>query len=492
MVIGIILLLHIFLSLFSYLNKGGSSDSTYSRQHITGFQYWAVSHFVPALVEKGVFPLTVVTPKTHQLNQSIILDELDRVEQEGSPDSLTFVDHIPHHVWINELGHTWRYGQFGRILYLLPFEIISNSPYANIRFSNFLFFLISGSFFLFFSFRTLGPVFAGLVLGLLHLNPYYQFEIFSNENAFGVGFMLLLFILAMSFAIKEERFWQAWYFYPMFIIGVFLGLLVINIRAEFLPVLLIPLFFGIILKKGKAVLAGLALFGSIIMLNQTFIQFFENKLAESNSYLEQNGFEPYKGSKQANHPLFHSLICGLADTTDATWSDHYWYSKYIDKNPQRNLDLEGLLVKPMGVEQEVLYYSKLDEDPDYQRFAKESYLRYVKANSSSYLRHIFYRIWKNVVKIVPLVVLGVPIPFFVFVLIGIAGFFWLKHRGGTIKIDIPILLVLFSTLVVSFSNVLVYSNDQSQYGNVYHWFILAYFYSLIISGLWEQTKLNSK
>ena len=488
----ILLLVNLIWVSVQYTSSSSELESEYKRRHITGFQYWAVSHFLPAFTDLGVFPLTVLSAKTHQINQQVVLDEIERVSLQGKPDSIVFVDHLPHEVLLNELGHTWRYGQFGRLVYLLPFEYLSQSAYANIQFSNVFWFLLASTFFIVFAFGRMGFVFTLLIICVIHLHPYYQFEIFENNNAFGTGIMLWLVSVGMGTLLLDRNKFRG---FLLVFGGVFFlafSVLIINIRSEYLPVALVPLLMAILFWDKKAILFSAALIFGTLFFSHQFQGWFEDKVAASNVFLEERGFQSYPGDKQGNHPLYHSLICGLSDTLpEAVWSDHYWYNEYLTKNPDLNLKLNGLIVEPMNQETPNVYYQKLDESPVYQEFVKSQFLDYIKGNSIDYVSHVVYRFWKNWLMVPPLLFFGGEVPFGIVALFVLVPFGVLQYRKD-VKIVWQWALVCLSSLVLSISNILVYSNDNSQYGNVFHWFLIAYCLAQIVESLWRKKILQLK
>jgi len=107
---------------------------------------------------------------------------------------------------IMEYTHWSRLGENARILAFLPDAYLAGSPEnPSVRLFNTLVF-ISGLMLLFWGFwRIKKPIFGLLLVMLINCTPFFLYEIFSNQNIFGVLAAVFFMILGINLPLLFSK-----------------------------------------------------------------------------------------------------------------------------------------------------------------------------------------------------------------------------------------------------------------------------------------------
>jgi hypothetical protein len=352
-----------------------------------------------------------------------------------------------------EYEHWARLGENARIFTYMPDALVRGSPEKpTVKLFNALFFFVALALSYWGFWRAHKPLLGLIIVLLTSFSPFFLFEIFSNENIFGL--MGATFILVLGLNVK----WllaKSVNWIDILVIPVFLGIVIgftAQIRNEVLIVLASTLLVYILahIKHGFLRILPILLVILFYVLTTNHIKdYFETKFIETQAFVEKNGGNPYYGSKIGGHKFWHPVFCGLGDYDykyGYEWDDKVAYrfavpvlkEKYGISIPY-NDELHTSIYYDSGKN----YYVKFDEIEAYDQVVKDKVLGDIKSDPLWYLYILFMRVLTVLTITQPLPLLGWFALFVLFIL-------WKKKRWDELKL-IVVAMPLSATSIIIFA-----------------------------------------
>jgi len=339
---------------------------------------------------------------------------------------------------IMEYTHWSRLGENARILAFLPDAYLAGSPEnPSVRLFNTLVF-ISGLMLLFWGFwRIKKPIFGLLLVMLINCTPFFLYEIFSNQNIFGVLAAVFFMILGINLPLLFSKALN----FKRVVFTVLISALLIGFFSEFrneISVVLVSLLLLCLAAKNlkiskKIVLIVLAII-SFNLSKKLIRNHFELKFEEASELVRLNKGHVYKGAKISGHNFWHPVFCGLGD-----YDTKYGY-EWNDKKAYA-------------------YAIPIEELMNYEKVVKAKVVSDIKNDPMWYVTILIKRVFKTLTTTIPLPYVGwliFPLTFYLFK----------KKKWSLLK------LILVS-LPLSATSIMVYSGKGSTYNSVFVYFIMA-------------------
>lgn len=459
-IVGFILLINTSLYIWTENVVLEDVEGKHSRQDASGLSHHLAHKFVYFYYYTGHFPLAT-------MNESLVFSEagaLHEIEENG--------DHL-----INEYFHWSRLGESARIWAYMPNAWLKGSPEnPSIKLFNVLVF-ISALLICFAGFRTIGKPLIGLLLILMiNFSPFFVYEIFANQNVFGLMGALFLLVLGLNlpFLYKDD------YSLKRKVLIVCVSAVIIALFSEirneltavFLALISMVALFD--LSKRKILTnATLVVFACLLFVGvKNGVQaYFNWKFDKAIALVEENGGHPYLGERIPGHKFWHPVFCGLGDYDNKygyEWNDRvaYHYAVPVLKQ-QYGIDVaySGNLHTDNYYDSDKMYYIKFDEIPEYEEVVKQKVLSDISNDPLWYLRIIALRIVAVLTVTLPIHYLG----WLIFPL-----FYYLIRK----KYWRPLKLVLVS-LPLSITSIAIYSGNGATYNSIYVFMILVVILDLI-------------
>lgn len=281
-----------------------------------------------------------------------------------------------------EYKHWVRYGNHARILCYMPNAIVRGSPEnPSVNLFNSIVFVTS-LILLFLGFRKAGkPVLAIIIILLVNSSSFYQYEIFLNNNIFGLAacvFMMLTGILApYIFGRRADKI--------SLLLVILTGVIIAffgSVRGEISVIVISGILILITINANwlKRLLHIGLLLGTFFVTQLLIESYFSNKYRETHSFLTENGGHPYNGLTTGNHPFWHPMFCGLGDFDEKygyVWHDTVAYNyalPILNKEYGYDFQFNGKYQLDQYYDNEKKYYRKLDEMPEYEEICKKKIL----------------------------------------------------------------------------------------------------------------------
>jgi len=439
------------LSIYSFVSKTSFSSSQ-SRKDASGLTHSLAKKFTYFHYYTGNFPLATTNSK---LSYS----------QRGAESE---IKHNGTNL-IMEFYHWSRLGESARITAYLPNAWLKGSPETpSVTLFNVIIFIIS-LLMLFLGFWLCKKPFLGLLLvTLINTTPFFLFEIFANENIFGLlgsTFFLVLGINLTMILSKKARIFES------IVLSIVTGV-IIGWFSEFrnevsiviLSAILIYIFSHFKKVTTKLVLVVICVF-SFLSIKKIIRNHFNTKFEETAVLVGANGGHVYNGAKISGHNVWHPLFCGLGDFDTKygyEWNDLRAYEYAIPiLNNTYNM---GLKYKPgqyhidQYYDDDKKYYVKPEELKNYEEVMKHKVLSDIKKDPIWYVDIIVKRIIRVFTRTLPFSYLGfIMIPLLYF-LLKTQKWYWLK--------------LLIVSLPLSATSIIIYSGRGSTNNSVFGYFIV--------------------
>lgn len=428
------------------------------RMGTSGFSHDLAQHFTYFHYYKNLFPLS-------SLDTNFVFSE------EGANNMINNKGED----LIMEFQHWSRLGENARIFAYLPDSIINGSPEnPSIRLFNVLIFTLA-LIICFLGFANINKHLLGVIIVVIvMLTPYYRYEVFQNENVFGLLMSLFLIILGLNVKFLFKKF-KAFY-YPL-ILSVVSGILIgtfSEIRGEVAIVLVAAILTYVMSKlnyKNKIILIVLVIVS--FSSSKKFIHnYFDYKFQESYALVENNKGHVYDGGRILSHKFWHPVYCGLGDFDEEKgyeWNDKvaYVYAiPFLEKKLGRKVKYTNNFYLDEYYDEDEIYYIKFDELAEYDQVLKDKVLSDIQSDPLWYVEIFFKRILRILSETLPFHQIGwLALPF--------VAFLFYQKKWGYIK------LIVIS-LPLSFTPLFIYSGGFSTYNSVYSIIVLAIFLMMLL------------
>lgn len=478
-VFGIIFII-IWQSIY-YFGKIHISEE-YRRDGITAFNHSLAQKFVYFYYYLDLFPLA-----TTDTTLDYSVEGAKKIIQE-KPQTLR-----------TEWGHWTRLGRYAGIWLYMPYALFTGSPKnLEIIFTNYLLFTLT-LVLLYLMFWFIKKPFLGILMILILGNaPFMIYEIYCNNNIFGlmVVYALMLFIIHIGYIFK---YFNRYYIFMPLLSGILFGIMN-HIRVEALGMIVSCIFLYLFYFRIK-VLQRVFLVTTLMIVYFTTSSiikgYFDRKIKETEQIVLQNGGVPFFASKgtMSYSAIWHILFCGLADHDNRyglKWHDTMVFNRVLPilrKVTGRPLKYPGRTIYEMGEYYDSLglYYIYPPEIPGYDSVARKLFIDYITRDPLWYIEILTKRVYDYFMKLPPLgisvwsKVIEIPFSgFFVLLLIGILLYLreykWLIFVGFTMPLSISVILI--------------YSGYTTYYQSAYHYFAAALLF-YIMSGVFYKYK-NTK
>lgn len=386
-----------------------------------------------------------------------------------------------------EYKHWSRLGEHARIFCYIPNAVLKGSAaQPSVRLFNALFFLL-GLLCLYRGFYKVKKPLLGLILCILILaTPYFQFEVFRNENIFALqaSVFFLIFGLLLPFLFEEIK-WQV-----KVLGGIIISSCIIAFCSEIrneISVVLTCLLLMVWLShqtswKRRLLLSIVALIFFVVTKKGIQV-YFDTSFAKTKELVSKYKGHVYTGPRIAGHRLWHPIFCGLGDYDTKygyAWSDTVAYAyavPLLNSKYHLGLHYSGNFFTDNYYDSAHQYYIKFDEIPAYESVVQEKVINDIRKDSFWYVGILL----KRLVKIC---MTTLPIPFLGFVAI-VALLLLIKKRNSLY------LKMLVITLPLSATSFLIYSGKGATYNGMFGYFILAMILYQILFILSKKERLQT-
>jgi len=439
------------ISLYTFSNKIKFSKEQV-RRDASGFTYSLAKKFTYFNYYTDYFPLATTTAKLKYSKQ----DALSEINENGKN-------------LIMEYYHWSRLGEHARIWAFLPDAWLKNSPKSpSIHLFNVLVFLIS-LLILYSGFWFVRKPSCGLfIVVLINLTPFYLFEVFVNQNIFGLlgstFFMVMGINMFLFFSEKKDLFKV---FFLSILTGAIIGFFS-EFRNEISIVLLTLIFIYLLLNNFRFYVRIILSFIAFISFSSTkkvMRSHFDTKFQKTIELVGEHGGHVYNGAKINGHNFWHPLFCGLGDFDTKygyEWNDLIAYKYAIPElNEKYNMNLKyrpGQYHLDQYYDDARKYYIKPEELNHYETVMKDKVLSDIKNDPLWYLEIIWKRIIRVLTKTLPYSYLG-------FVAIPLLYYLFEQKKWHWIKLIIV-------SLPLSATSIIIYSGRGTTYNSVFGYFVL--------------------
>ncbi len=448
----IILLSIIVLNTGLYIKSNYTNfSSEQARRDASGFSPDKAYKFSYFYFYKGHFPLATLQT------------ELEYSEEGANKEILNRGKDL-----IMEYRHWSRLGESARILAYMPNAYLKGSPEnPSIKLFNALVFTL-GLIVLFFGFWKIGKPFLGLLLWILiNSTPFFLFEVYTNENIFGVMASVFFMILGLNIQLLFKK---SSNYFRIGVAAIVSGTL-IGFFSEFrneISVVIISLLLIYLLSKHLTVVAKIVLMIITIFFfnsSKRYIRNYFNLKFEKTSHLVSlHKGHVYNGAKISGHNFWHPMFCGLGDfdtTYGYQWNDIIAYNYVIpilNKDYNMNIQYSGKYHTDDYYDDAKLYYKKPEELPYYEEVAKKKVLSDIKNDPLWYTTILIKRIYRTLTRTIPISYAGLLLfPLFYF-LIRKKEWDWIK--------------LIIVSLPLSATSIIVHSGRGTTYNSLFVYFVL--------------------
>ncbi len=448
--------------------------SEYRRADATGFNHWWGQNFVYFYYYLDLFPLTttdtnLVYSKTGAWN--VI---------KKHPLSLRM-----------EWNHWARFGESARIWLYMPYAFLTSSAQSpQIIFTNYIIFLVVLITILIISWINRKIVLGIITTIILGNSPFLLYEIYNNNNIFGLMAVYFVFLLLIHLPII----WATntkWIYIIPFISGIIIGVMH-NIRAES-SIMFLSCFIVYLFSKNKIFQKISLIFISLLTFyatNKSIQLYFKNKYLQTYQIVKKYNGVPFEGDRTAVHPLWHPLLCGLGDYDnkyDFKLHDTDVYNRILPilrKIQHKELRYPGNSIYSMDEYYDSLgfYYKKPETINGYDSIAKQIFLSSIKKDPLWYGNILIKRLRDFLFHLSPI---GIGI-YSKLITIPVSGWFnilfilLLSYFNAY-----RFLSIILFTMPLGFSVILVYSKYNNSYQSIYHLFSICFIIYIIIGWIYN-------
>ncbi len=368
-----------------------------------------------------------------------------------------------------EYKHWSRLGEHARIFCYLPNAILRGSAaQPSVRLFNALFFLF-GLLFLYRGFYKVQKPLLGLILcTLIIATPYFQYEVFRNENIFALQASVFFLIFGLLLPLLFQEIKGHGYVLGGIIISSCIIAFCSEIRNE-ISVVFACLLLMVWLShqtswKSRLLMSAMALL-FFVVTKKGIQSYFDNSFSQTKELVSKYKGHVYSGPRIAGHRIWHPIFCGLGDYDRKygyAWSDTVAYAYAVPiLNAKYHLGLHytGNFYTDNYYDSAHQYYIKFDEIPAYETVVKEKVLGDILKDPVWYLDILCRRLVKICAS-------TLPIPFLGFLVLGMLLF--LINKGNR-----TYLIMLVITLPLSATAFLIYSGRGATYNGMFGYFMLA-------------------
>lgn len=447
-------LLFIFLSnilVYSLSDSDTFSPPSQARKDASGFSISKANKFAYFHYYKNQFPLAT-------LNTDLQYSEEGATEEIASRGKDL----------IMEYQHWSRLGEHARIFAFLPDAYVSGSPKdPSVQLFNSLVFII-GLLLLYWGFwKVQKPGYGLLIVVFINLTPFFLYEVFSNQNIFGVLGSVFFMILGINL---PQLFSKPVNFKKSLLLAI-ISALIIGFFSEFrneISVVMASLVLIFVLSKQQNLSKKLVLVLAVFLFfnaSKKLIQgYFDLKFDESTKLVIKNGGHVYNGAKLKGHNFWHPVFCGLGDYDTKygyEWNDKKAYQYAIpilNKNFNMNINYSGKYHTDDYYDKDSLYYKKPEELVNYETVVKEKVISDIKNDPLWYITILVKRIFKTLTT-------TIPIPYVGWLLFPLVYYLWKRRKWDMIKL----IIVSFP---LSATSIIIYSGKGSTYNSVFVYFVM--------------------
>ncbi len=433
--------------------------SLFGRQDASGLSHDKAQKFVYFFYHLGAFPLTT--------QQSELIDS-----EAGAQQSI--IDHGEE--LMTEWKHWARYGEHARIWAYMPHAFVYKDRLKpSVKLFN-AFIFLTGLLCCLLGFSKINRLFLGIgLVGIINLSPFFIYEIYSNENIFGLACSIFLILLGTHLFLWKNKSITSLHFIIIFI-GATLCAVLSEMRNSFSVVLLSQLIFIACIPKlnwrGKFFLLifGLCVFWGF---RKTIAYYFKNKQVVTEQLVERHGGHVYSGHSTGGHGIWHPIFCGLGDFDKKygyTWRDQTAYAYSIPhlQNLGYDFDYEDGLHTGTYYDGSKLFYRKFEEIPEYEAIIKNKVIMDIASDPLWYMLILLKRL-------IAICSFSLPIPFIGwFIIYLFYKFAREKNRFG--------IVLLLTSLPLSLNALLIYAGQGATFNGVFGYVVFAF----LLESFWKK------
>ncbi len=417
----------------------------------SGFSHDKARHFIFFYYYKNLFPVG-----TSERINNYSAEEADRILNTKGNTLFT------------EKEHWTRLGENARILMYLPNAILKGSPEnPSTKLFNSIFFTIALIvFFLGFSLSGM-RIFATVLVVIVIATPFFWFEIYENNNVFGLMTVLFLIIMGLNIKILIKQI----PIYKVIVISIFSGVLIAffsEIRGELAIVTVSLLILYVFTEHYKIVYKSLfviLLFTSFIVSRNLVVNYFNSKFDKANEIVLNKGGNPYIYPRTQGHIIWHPIFCGLGDFDKKygyEWNDKvaYKYALPILKEKYNiHVNYSDQYYTDDYYDPQKMYYIKFDEIPVYEQIMKDKVVSDIKSDPGWYISILL----KRVVRILSVTL---PVPFAGWLIFPLV--FVLFRRKE--KVFLKMILI---SLPLSLTPLLIFSGGNATFNSFFPYILIS-------------------
>ncbi|MBI9067583.1 MAG: hypothetical protein JEZ09_09850 [Salinivirgaceae bacterium] len=463
---AITLLLIIIINIFFFqLEKKITFSSIQKRSDASGFAHNIGKHFFYFQYYKNLFPIFIKKPQEYS--------------KKGAENLLKTRGNEA----VMEYKHWTRLGENSRIFAYYPSAFLNGSAKnPSLKGFNTIVFILA-LITLFSGFYFIKKPLHGLILTLLiNATPFFHYEVFARENIFALLACTYFLVLGLNINVIYKKHAV----YKIVIIAVLSGIIIgffSEMRAEIKIVtgsLLIIYLFSSTLKFRTKIIISSLLIVSLLGTKKILQNHFNNKFNEAKTIVENHDGHVYNGLRISGHRLWHPIFCGLGDfgsDKGYEWNDMiaYKYATPILKEKYGlSFDYTGGYHINEYYDSAKLYYKKFDDFDEYEEVVKNKVITDIKENPLWYAKILIRRINE---------ILSVNIPF------NNVGYFIIPLLLILILLKKnDLFLILFSSLPLSATSLLIYSGRGNTYNSIYTYIVLLIIILLLIEAVYLSIK----
>ncbi len=420
------------------------------RELTTGFSHNWGQEFIYFYYYKDLFP--------------VALPDIKKDYSEKAAD-----DYLSQHGkdLLMEYNHWVRFGNHSRIFCYLPNAILTGTAEnPSINLFNFLVFI--GALVTFYiGMRKAGHSFLALiVIALVNTQSFFLYEVFVNENIFGLLASVFLLVCGLNavYIFKPPN------NYKYLLIPILSGVLIsffAGIRGEINVVLISVLLIYIfsIIRPLLKILSIALLLGFFFITQLLTESYFDSKIEQAENVIEKSGGHIYNGKMLGKHPLWHTVFCGLGDFDKKygyKWHDTvaYWYGvPKMSSLMGHEFKYSGKYHLDEYYDSNEKYYKKPDDFVEYEGICKEKVLSDIENDPLWFVGIMIKRLNRIFSNTLPFQYAGyLLLPALIVV------FFKRKWR---------LFVLLLSSMPLSLTPLVIFSGGNSTFNSIFPFFAIA-------------------
>jgi len=274
---------------------------------------------------------------------------------------------------VNELHHTYRSGDVGKVLLFWVDALKKGTP-QGVQFipANACGFILALLLLFIIAWRSERAILGLALVVFFGANPFQIFETYGNDNIFGWNITVTILLMALHLPTilgsVPRPSYQRWTL-PI-VTGILLAS-IRQIRSEpvilILPIAALYLFrVALPLKKRIVMIALLAT--AFVTGGKAWENYFKNQFDEAQAFVRAHHGTPFERQRRVYHGFWHPLFCGLGDFGDDKiyrWKDAVAYD-YAQPLIEKKLGRKLVATGP--------YEHRLEDYADYPNVIREKVL----------------------------------------------------------------------------------------------------------------------